>query len=50
MPIGMTGDLEHLVLVRKSATGAVSRTLLRPARFVPLTGAGARAVSPAVGR
>ena len=45
MPIGPTGDLEHLVLLRKHANGGVSRTILRPARFVPLTGAGARAVS-----
>jgi protein-L-isoaspartate(D-aspartate) O-methyltransferase len=42
MPIGATPDQEIPMLVRKHTSGAVTRTNLRPARFVPLTGAGAR--------
>ncbi len=44
MPIGATHDQEMLVLVRKHKDGSVSQTRLRPARFVPLTGAGARKI------
>ncbi|WP_051280279.1 protein-L-isoaspartate O-methyltransferase family protein [Novosphingobium acidiphilum] len=42
MPVGPTGDQEHLVLVHKRRDGTLSRSRVRPARFVPLTGAGAR--------
>lgn len=43
MPLGPTPDTESLVRVTKDTQGNLSRTVLRPARFVPLTGAGARA-------
>jgi len=42
MPIGATPDREILVLVTKAADGGITWTPLRPACFVPLTGAGAR--------
>lgn len=42
MPIGATPDQENLVLVCKHPDGTATHTILRPARFVPLTGAAAR--------
>ena len=44
MPLGAIPDEEILVLVTKDSIGAIARTTLRPACFVPLTGAGARAI------
>ena len=42
MPLGATPDEEHLVLIEKTGDEQFRRTVLRPARFVPLTGQGAR--------
>jgi protein-L-isoaspartate(D-aspartate) O-methyltransferase len=46
MPLGDVTDREMLVLVHKQLDGSVTRTPLRPARFVPLTGVAARVPSP----
>ena len=42
MPLGPSPDDEHLVMIEKAARDAVRTTVLRPAKFVPLTGQGAR--------
>ena len=42
MPLGPSPDDEHLVMIEKTAPDTVRTTVLRPAKFVPLTGQGAR--------
>jgi protein-L-isoaspartate(D-aspartate) O-methyltransferase len=42
MPLGPSPDDEHLVMIEKTAPDALRTTVLRPAKFVPLTGQGAR--------
>lgn len=42
MPLGATADEEQLVLIERIAADRWRRTRLRPVKFVPLTGRGAR--------
>jgi protein-L-isoaspartate(D-aspartate) O-methyltransferase len=42
MPVGEHGWIQRLVVLHKTATGAIERREVLPVRFVPITGPGVR--------